>query len=99
MKPIIYCMENRRGTDTFYLETEAGRYYLFHQDYRSGVHDYFRKGVRLDEVYDFSRCKGNKAVIKTQTKIPMYIRYAESEYGIAVPEKTQRRMQRLRLVG
>ena len=99
MKPIIYCTQERWGTDTFYLQTDTGRYYLFHQAFRFDVHEYFRKGVAMDKVFDFTRCRDRRNIVKTQTKIPMYIRYAESEYGIIVLDKTQRHMRRLQSAG
>lgn len=99
MKPIIYCTQEHWGKDSFYIETNTGRYFLFLQDYRHDVHNYFRNGVALDKIYDFARCKRNRAIAKTQTKLPVYIRYAESEYGITVLDKTRRRRQRLQLAG
>lgn len=99
MKPVVYCVENYRGTDTFYLVTNSGRYFLFQQDYKSGVHNYFSKGLRLDEALDFTKCKRNKAIYKTITKLPAYIKSAETENGIIVLERTMRRAQRLPLAG
>lgn len=97
MKPVVYCVENYRGIDTFYLETSTGRYFLFQQDYRPGVHKHFSKGLRLDEALDFTKCKRNKAVYKTMSKLPAYIKSAETENGIIVLERTMRRTQRLQL--
>lgn len=99
MKPIIYCTETQRGIDTFYLETSSGRYFLFQQTYRPGVHAYFSRGLRLEDACDFSKSKRNRAVIKTQCKLPAYIKYVESEYGIVVLKQTLRRAQRLQLAG
>ncbi len=99
MKPIIYCTETQRGVDTFYLETSSGRYFLFQQTYRPGVHAHFSRGLRLEDACDFSKSRRNKAVIKTQCKLPAYIKYVESEYGIVVLKQTLRRVQRLQLAG
>ena len=57
MKPIIYCTETQRGVDTFYLETSSGRYFLFQQTYRPGVHAHFSRGLRLEEACDFSKSR------------------------------------------
>lgn len=99
MKPVVYCEENNRGIDSFYLVTNTGRYLLFQQPYRPGVHRHFEKGLLLDDALDFSKCRPNKAVFKTMDKLPLYIRYAESENGIIVLDRTLRRAQRLPLVG
>lgn len=99
MKPVIFCTETQRGVDTFYLETSSGRYFLFQQTYRPGVHAHFSRGVRLEDAYDFSKSKRNRAVIKTQSKLPAYIKYVEAEYGIVVLKQSLRRAQQLQLAG
>lgn len=99
MKPHILCVETQRGTDTFYLVTPNGRYFLFDQAHRRGVYARFCKGLLLDEVYDFSKSKGDWSVMKTQSKLPVYIKYIETEYGIAVLSQTIRRTQLPALAG
>ena len=99
MKPVVYCVENYRGIDSFYLKTSTGPYFLFQQDYRPGVHKHFSKGLRLDEALDFSKCKRNKAVSKTVSKLPAYIKSAEAENGIIVLDRTMQRAKRLQLAG
>ena len=69
------------------------KYYLFWQAYRRSVQSFFAKGLRLEEVYDFSKAKRNNAVIRTLAKLPLYIKYIESEYGIAVLKQTQKKHQ------
>ena len=80
MKPQIYCKVTAKGEHCFYLLAEGQEYYL--------VHTYFSSGIRLDEVYNFSKAKHDNAIIRTLAKLPVYIKYVESEYGIAVLKQT-----------
>ena len=67
---------------------------MFSQDFRKGVHEYFSKGVRIDEATDFSKSHRDNAIRRTMTKIPMYIKYIEKEYGVEVLERTKRKNRR-----
>ena len=91
MKPQIYCKVTAKGEHSFYLLAEGQEYYLFRQAYRKGVHTYFSSGIRLDEVYNFSKAKHDNAIIRTLAKLPVYIKYVESEYGIAVLKQTMKK--------
>ena len=93
MKTTVYCKPTDKGIHTFYLSASGKDYFLFHQDYRKGVHSYFEKGVSLNEAMDFSRAHRDNALIRTMEKLPMYIKYVEKEYGIAVYNKTVSRQK------
>ena len=93
MQTQIYCAATKWGEHSFYLITESGEYFLFKQNYRKGVHKYFRDGVRLEDIYDYSKAKGNPAIIHTFEKLPSRIRYIENEYGIVVLEQTRRKQK------
>ena len=69
-------------------------HYLFSQNYRRGVNNYFQNGVRINNAIDFSRAKGDRAIIRTMEKLPSYIKYIEREYEIEVLRKTARRNAR-----
>lgn len=94
MKATIYCEPTSKGVHSFYLIASGTEYYLFSQDYRKGVHEYFGKGVRIDKATDFSKSRRDAAIMRTMTKIPMYIRYVEKEYGVEVLERTKRKNRR-----
>lgn len=94
MRATIYCKPSAKGIHSFYLVTADAEYYLFSQDYRKGVHEYFCKGVRIDEATDFSKSRRDNAIRRTMTKIPVYIKYIEKEYGVEVLEQTKRKHQR-----
>ena len=91
MKTIIFCEITAKGIYTFYLLTNGQRYYLFNQDYRKGVQEYFGKGVLINEAMNYSRSHNDKAVAKTMSKIPMYVKYIEKEYAIEVFKQTKKR--------
>ena len=99
MKTQIYCRTTDKGVHTFYLRHDGLDYYLFRQDYRRGVNDFFRKGIRLDQAYDYAKAKHDSAIIRTLSKLPSHIRYIENEYGIVVLRKTQRKHDYLRDCG
>lgn len=94
MKATIYCEPTSKGVHSFYLITSENKYYLFSQDYRKGVHEYFRKAISIDEAMDFSKSHRDAAIRRTMAKIPMYIKYIEKEYEIEVLEQTKRKNRR-----
>ncbi|MGM9586049.1 MAG: hypothetical protein ACI3VA_00980 [Candidatus Limivicinus sp.] len=90
MKPNIYCTNPKKGQLYFYLYHDGTRYYLFQQPFRKSVCAFFGHGVYLDDVFNYSRAKRNPQIVKTISKLPYSIRYIESEYGIAVLERTKK---------
>ena len=88
MRCTIICRPTDTGMHSFYLTTGNASYFLFSQHFRCGVNRYFSDGVRLDEAMDFSRAKGDSAIIRTMEKLPSHIRYIEREYDIRVLDKT-----------
>lgn len=91
MKTMIYCETTEKAVHAFYMLNEGEIYYLFSQDYRKGVQDFYHKGVRLDESMDYSKAHKDTAIERTMSKIPMYIKYIEKEFGIEVLEQTKKR--------
>lgn len=91
MRTMIYCEKTENAVHVFYLINEGKVYYLFSQDYRKGVQDFYHKGVLLNESLNFSKAHKDTAIERTMSKIPMYIKYIEKEYGIEVLERTKKR--------
>ncbi len=91
MKSTIYCTPTDKGIHTFYLVAAGQEYYLFRQNYRRGVNDYFCDGVNLDRALDFSKARRDEAIVKTMRKIPVYIKYIEKCYGIEILRATAKR--------
>ena len=98
MAAVISCIPTAKGTHSFFVEACGETHFLFSQNYRSGVDDYFRDGVCLDAALDFSRAKGDTAIERTMEKLPSRIRYIEREYGIEIfrhsAKKNARRRRR-----
>lgn len=88
MKATIYCKATDRGIHTFYLRSEGCDYYLFRQNYRRGVDEYFKGGVILERAIDFGKSRQNEAIQRTMQKLPSYIKYIEKEYEIQILNKT-----------
>lgn len=91
MKTTIICEPTAKGIHTFYLTFDNQRYYLFSQNYRKGVQEYFGKGVLIKEAMDYSKSRNDSAIMRTMSKIPTHIKYVEHEYDIAVFEQTKKR--------
>ena len=93
MANTIYCETTAKGVQSFFINANGETHFLFSQNFRKGVKDYFERGVRIDEAINFKRANGNSAIIHTMEKLPAYIRYVEREYGMEVLRKTARKNQ------
>ena len=93
MANTIYCETTAKGIQSFFINANGETHFLFSQNFRRGVKDYFERGVRIDEAINFKRANGNSAIIHTMEKLPSYIRYVEREYGMEVLRKTARKNQ------
>lgn len=88
---IIICKSSEGGTHNFYLVVGTTEYFLFNEGYKKSVYDYYSKGVRLKDASNYSKSKRNVALMKTMSKIPVYVRYLEKEYDLEILEKTKKR--------
>ena len=91
MNKKVYCITTEKGIQSFYLEACGETHYLFSQNFRRGVKEYFGAGVHLDAAIDYSRAGHDAAVLRTMRKLPSFIKYIEKEYGIEVFRQTIRR--------
>ena len=94
MANTIYCETTAKGVQSFFINANGETHFLFSQNFRRGVKDYFERGVRIDEAINFKRANGNSAIIHTMEKLPAYIRYVEREYGMEVLRRTARKNQK-----
>ena len=88
MRTTIFCNPTRKGFHSFYIGIEEKKYFLFEQNYRKGVNEFFRDGVDLNRALDFSKAKFDCAVIKTMRKLPIYIKYIEKYYDVEILKST-----------
>ena len=95
MKTRIYCKTIAKGQQAFYLVADNKEYYLFTQNYRISVRDYFGFGISIQESTKYSNVHST-AVRNTLDKLKAYIPYIEKEYGIAVMTKTKKQREKRR---
>ena len=88
MKTQVLCKELERGRLTFYALVDGKEYFLFQQDYKSSVNNYFCSGVTVDKVNSYSQAHSH-VVRKVLDKLPSYLHYIEKEYGVDIYNKTK----------
>ena len=91
MKNKVYCRTSQKGIHAFYIKVGSSEYYLFSQEYRRGVEEYYGCSVSFNEAVDFSRAKRNNAVLRTMNKIMMYSKYIEKQYGVAICKSSMKK--------
>ena len=88
MNAKIICKTVEKGQQAFFVKAEGKEYFLFQQDFRKSVKDFFQNGVNVNGVNDYSSAHST-AVRKTLDKLPTYLHYIEKEYGIEIYKKTK----------
>lgn len=95
MQAIIFCRTETKGKHAFYVKTNEGIYFLFQQDYRRSDNDYFKNGISITDINNYGGVHST-SIKKTLDKLPVFIRYIEKEYGIAIYEKTKIKQERVK---
>ncbi len=93
MQAKVYCKTVAKGRQAFYVNANGKEYFLFEQDFRASNKEFFRNGVGVHAINNYSSVHST-AVKKTLDKLPSYIRYIEKEYDVAIYEKTKRKEKR-----
>ena len=91
METKVYCESKTYGTHSFYLISNEVKYFLFDQDFKASVNNFFRKGVSLKKALDFSNTHRNHVIVRTINKLPLYIKYIEKVNGIEVLKQTKKK--------
>lgn len=86
MQATVFCRTTDKDVQSFYLRANGKEYFLFSQAFRRSNKNFFAKGYRLADKVDYSKVTST-TVRNTLEKLPSYIRYIETEYGIALYEK------------
>ena len=95
MAPVsVFCNVSAGSKHDFYLLINGREYYLFTQAFRRGVSNYFKSGISLKDALDFTKAKGDWALLHTMEKLPLYIKYVESDNGLEVLKMTVRKNSR-----
>lgn len=84
----IKCNVSKKGQHDFILNLNGENYYMFSQNYHTGVNKYFKNGVSLNNAMDRKKAKNDHCIIKTMDKFQTYIKYLEKEYDIKILNKT-----------
>ena len=90
MKTKIICREVKSGTLSFYVKADGKEYFLFQQEFKKSVYDYFVNGISVSLASDYSMAHSH-TVRKTLDKLPTYLHFIEKEYGVEIYEKTSQR--------
>lgn len=82
---IIICNANSSSeTLDFFSECGGERHYIFTRKYRKSLYNYFRNGVSIYKLFDYSKTHGNEIIIHTISQLKSALRYLEKEYGVQV---------------
>lgn len=97
MQAKIYCRPVAKDVHEFYLIADGEKYYLFEQKFYMSNHKFFKKGVSVDSIGDFS--KANTITIRnTLEKLPKYLKKVSRKYGIEFARKTKSKAKQQRRV-
>ena len=86
MQATVFCKTTAKATQSFFVKVGGRDYFLFQQDFRKSNKEFFRNGVGVHAINNYSGVHST-AVKKTLDKLPSYIRYIEKEYDVAIYEK------------
>ena len=84
MKTTIQCQMNKIGGHVFYISHKGINYMLFNQRYHKGVEQAFKDGLDLYHSLDPKTAKGDIAILKTISKMKIYIKYIEKEFKVKI---------------
>ena len=70
MKSYIICKGTEKAKTSFYLVLNNAEHYLFTQNYRKGVKDYFMNGVTVDEALNIGKARFDSASTRTRNFSP-----------------------------
>ena len=70
------------GQLDFYAENNRESYYIFSRKFRVTLYDYFKAGVSMNKLFDFSRTHRNPIVANTIDHMRSFLKYIEKENDI-----------------
>lgn len=86
MQTKIYCRPVAQDVHEFYLVANNRKYYLFEQKFSMANHRYFKKGVAVEDLSDFSKTTA-VPVRNTLEKLPKYVKKTAKRYGLDLSQK------------
>ena len=88
MKVKVMCRTVEKGQQAFFVKVDGKEYFLFQQEFRKSVKDFFQNGVSVNATNNYSSAHST-AVRRTLDKLPSYLHYIEKEYDVEIYEKTK----------
>ena len=88
MKAKVMCRTVEKGQQAFFVKVDRKEYFLFQQEFRKSVKDFFQNGVSVNATNNYSSAHST-AVRRTLDKLPSYLHYIEKEYDVEIYEKTK----------
>ena len=88
MKTKVMCRTVEKGQQAFFVKVDGKEYFLFQQEFRKSVKDFFQNGVSVNATNNYSSAHST-AVRRTLDKLPCYLHYIEKEYDVEIYEKTK----------
>ena len=92
MSAKIYCKTTAKGVQKYYLTDGKRNYDLFESSFRKSNRDFFSRGRSIQEVLDAKR-HVSASVRRISVRIISMVKYVESEYGVCVFRKTEKKQQ------
>ncbi len=89
MQTKIYCRPVAQDVHEFYLVADGDKYYLFEQRFVMANHLYFKGGVAVEDLGNFSKATA-VTVRNTLEKLPKYVKKIEKRYGLNLLQKKAR---------
>ena len=88
MKAKVICRTVEKGQQAFFVKVYGKEYFLFQQEFRISVKEFFKNSVDVNGINNYSSAHST-AVRRTLDKLPTYLHYIEKEYGVEIYEKTK----------
>lgn len=93
MQTKIYCRSVAQDVHEFYLVADNSKYYLFEQRFVMANHRYFKDGIAVEDLGDFSKATA-VTVRNTLEKLPKYVKKVEKRYGLTLSRKKETKPQK-----
>ena len=88
MKAKIICKTEEKDKLYFYAVINSKEYFLFTQSYKRSVKQFFKNGVSVNGINDYSSAHST-CVRRVLDKLPSYLHYIEKEYSVEIYNKTK----------
>ncbi len=90
----IRCKCNYRGNLDFYISRGDEEFFLYTQNFKNIVYDFYKRGVGIRKALDHSQAGDYVALHKTMDKLFKVIKYVEKDECVSFLDRTQMRKER-----